>query len=93
MTINKLHKLLGELIAQGYGRRDVCIDKASFSHNLESDGCVILLVTRGEMRTYHRIDDDGGIATNKDGTERYLTSLVLTGEGESSFPTPASREP
>jgi hypothetical protein len=85
ITINRLHKLLGKLIAEGHGRRPVCIDKPSFTHNLESDGCVILEVESAEIHSYRRLDDDGGTAINADGSERMLTSLVLDGGGESSL--------
>jgi hypothetical protein len=46
---------------------------------------VILDVSSADIQTYPRIDDDGCIATRKDGSERMLTSLVLVGDGESSF--------
>lgn len=89
MTINRLHTLLGAMIAAGHGRRTVCIDKPSFTHNLESDGCVILEVEDAALQTYNRIDDDGGLAVKADGSERTLTSLVLDGGGDSSLNRPA----
>lgn len=86
MTLNKLHKLLGKLIEQGHGRREVCVDKPTFRDNRESDGCVILDVTGVQVLTYYRLDDDGSIALAKDGSERMITGVVLYG---SSGPTPA----
>jgi hypothetical protein len=89
VTVNQLYKLLGNLVARGHGRRRVCIDKPSFRHNLEDDGAVILDVSHGEIRSYPLLDGDGWVATKANGEERMITSLVLTGEADSSFPTPA----
>lgn len=85
MTVNKLYEFLHKLVVTGHGRKDVCIDKHSFGHALERDGCVILEVRSAVMRTYNRMDDDGGLALLADGTERMITSVVLDGGGESSF--------
>lgn len=98
LTINRLHKLLSEMIAEGHGRRSVCIDKSTFTHNLEEDGCVILEVCRAKVLTYRRIDDDGGTALRADGTERTITGAVLIGDSEPFNPEPdsttkASEEP
>lgn len=85
MTVNRLHKLLGAMVADGHGRRSVCVDKPSFKHNCETDGCVILEVYTAKIRTYPRIDDDGGIAVKTNGEERTITGLVLGGADRSSF--------
>ena len=79
MTLNKLHSLIFRLIKEGHGRRSVFIDKSTFQHNLEIDGCVVLPVEAAEMRTYIILDDDGGTYINADGTERQRTNLVLVG--------------
>lgn len=84
MTLNQLHKLLTKLIAQGHGRRSVQVDKGSYRHNLEADGCVILPVDRAAMHTYRILNDDGGTHINADGTERQRTSLVLIGDAGST---------
>lgn len=84
MTINQLHKLLGKLIAKGHGRRQVHVDKGSYRHNLEADGCVILPVYRAAVHTYRILDDDGATHINADGMERQRTSLVLIGDAGSS---------
>ena len=42
LTANQLHKMLGVFIDKGYKRTPVCINKDTFTHALESDGCVIL---------------------------------------------------
>lgn len=84
MTVNQLHKLLTKLIAQGHGRRGVYVDKGSYRHNLEEDGCVILPVNVGRMHTYRILNDDGGTHINADGTERQRTSLVLIGDSGST---------
>jgi hypothetical protein len=85
MTIGRLHKLLGAMVETGHGRRSVCVDKPSFQHNCESDGCVILEVEGGAIRTYNRIADDGGLALKANGEERMITGLVLHGDMGSSF--------
>lgn len=85
ITINKLHRLLGQMIADGHGRKSVCIDKPTFTHNLETDGCVILEVCKAEIATYPRIDDDGGIALRADGSERHITSAVLYGNSHPAW--------
>jgi hypothetical protein len=87
MTLNQLHKQLAKLIEQGYGRRQVCIDKASFRDNRESDGCVILPVCIVDAFWVPQADDDGGAATNKDGTERGRATIVL---GGSCYQSPVS---
>jgi len=78
-TVAKLHKELGKLIDGGYGRRIVCVNKESFRHNLESDGCVILDVNGLGIQTIPLIDDDGGTKWNRDGSEACMTVLVLAG--------------
>lgn len=82
MTINQLHELTGNLIQKGLGykRMGVCIDKESYRSNLENDGVRIFVVDFAEIRNYPIVDPDGGIAVNKDGTEKTKTSLILFGE-------------
>ena len=78
-TINKLHKILGEMIAAGHGRKPVCAAKHTFTHNCESDGTTILEVCTAKVKWVPWTDDDGGQAFNKDGTEKGKTILVLGG--------------
>lgn len=85
MTINQLHKLLGKLIEKGHGRRQVHVDKGSYHHNLEADGCVILPVWRAQVHTYRMLNEDGGWAYKADGTEITRTSLVLIGDSGSTL--------
>jgi hypothetical protein len=80
MTINRLHKQLTALIAAGYGRKLVCIDKSKVTHPLESDGCRIIPVTSAELDTHEMMDDDGGTATLANGQTVNRTALVLTAE-------------
>lgn len=90
MTIIKLHKLLAALIEQGHGRKPVCIDKCTFTDPRESDGPMILPVCALDLKWVNDADDDGGIAVNKDGTERGHMTLVLGGgsyEYATSHPT------
>jgi hypothetical protein len=79
MTINKLHKLLGGLITEGQGRRKVMIDKSTFRHALEADGCSILPIEQAEVICYGISDDDGGTKVTARGVECQETSLVLFG--------------
>lgn len=79
MTINQLHKITGELIAKGAGRRSVCIDKGSFTHPLEADGCLILPVESAALSVYEMMDDDGGADIRADGSVKTSQSLVLAG--------------
>lgn len=79
MTINQLHKLTAKLIAQGAGRRAVCIDKATFRHPLESDGVSILDVASADLKVFEMSDDDGGAKILSDGRVATKSALVLGG--------------
>ncbi len=79
MTVARLHKMLGELVESGQGRRPVCVNKASFYHPLESDGVAILDVTEARAGTITMADDDGWTATNKDGTEKTRKVFMIGG--------------
>lgn len=79
MTVARLHTMLGELVESGQGRRPVCVNKASFWHPLERDGTVILDATEAKADTITMCDDDGGTATNKDGSERTRKVFVIGG--------------
>ena len=89
MTVNKLHKILGEMIAAGHGRRSVNVAKHTFTHNCESDGVTILEVCTVKAEWFPLSDDDGGGAYRKDGTERGSTCVVL--RGASSDPSPSQK--
>ncbi len=80
MNINQLHKLLTKAIAEGDGRREVCIDKSKCTHPLESDGCCILPVTSCEIQTHEMMDGDGGTAFLANGCAKTRTALVLVAE-------------
>lgn len=79
MTILKLNKYLGQLIAEGHGRKKVMIDKGSFRHPLEADGCMILPVDEATIHRFNIADDDGGTKVTKRGVECMQTGLVLYG--------------
>lgn len=83
MTIAMLHRLLGAMVAAGHGRKPVCIDKATFTDPRENDGPMILPVCEMELKWVLDAGEDGGIAVNKDGTERGRTTLVLGGSSYS----------
>ncbi len=80
MTVNQLYKTLGKLIEQGHKRTHVAVDKPTFTHNCENDGCVILNVERCDVELVLQDDGDGGIAMNQDGTERSRWTVVLRGD-------------
>ena len=82
MTINQLHKLTAKLIAQGAGRRKVCISKTTFRHPLENDGCTILDIETGALKSFEIADDDGGTAIDSRGRVKTSIALVLTGDSE-----------
>lgn len=79
MTVNKLHKFLGEQIAAGHGCRKVCIDKDTYHHNLEEDGCTVMAVETASAMWVAEADGDGFAATNKDGSEKGSSVVVLCG--------------
>lgn len=84
-TVARLHKHLGELIAEGHGRKPVCVDKSTFGHPLEEDGAVILDVAHvGPVRWIGMADDDGGTKVNKDGTEAGRYVIIISGNDRES---------
>lgn len=84
MTVNRLYKELGKLIAQGGGRLPVCVNKETFTHNLEGDGCVILPVAHVIAQAVLQIDDDGGAKVDSRGRECYRQNVVLFGDAADS---------
>lgn len=81
MTVQRLHKLLGELIQQGHGRKPVCIDKLSFRHPLEDECvCIIVVASASGPKGIPMADDDEGTACNADGTERGRKTVILFGK-------------
>lgn len=79
MTLNQLHKKLGKLIEEGFGRLPVCVSKSTFTDNREGDGVTILPVQGAGVRRINIADDDGGTAINKDGSERTRMTVILSG--------------
>ena len=79
MTLTRLHKLLSALIAEGYGRREVCISKETFTHNLEGDGCTVLPVCRVDAQAIEMMDGDGFHDLKADGTVKDRLLVVLGG--------------
>lgn len=78
MTVNKLHKALGRLIADGMGRFPVAIDKTTFTHPLEPDA-VVLDVDAIFVRHVSMLDDDGFQKCTKRGAECFSRMAVLSG--------------
>jgi len=80
MTVQRLHKLLVQLIEQGHGRKPVCVDKGSFSSPLENDGVSVFdLETVDGPRWIEVADDDGGTKWRKDGSVSGRTVVILKG--------------
>lgn len=79
MTLNRLCKILNALRAE-HGRCRVSVAKESFRDNRENDGCTILMVDGVDVRWINDADDDGGMAVNKDGSERGRTTVILFGD-------------
>lgn len=83
MTVARLHKELGKMIAAGHGRKPVAVNTRSFSHPLEDDGAVILnVVAIDAPRFVYNVDDDGFLKMNKDGTESGRRVVVLRGDND-----------
>jgi hypothetical protein len=80
MQVRTLYKKLGEEIKKGFGHRKVMIDKTTFKHPLESDGCCILPIHETDMHLYPILNDDGGLSHGDRGEEKYELALVLYGE-------------
>lgn len=89
MTINQLYKRIEKLIEHGFGRRTVCIDKSKCSHVLESDGVVIIPISKAEIMTHEMADDDGGLKELKSGKVATRTALVI----EAQHGTPSIDQP
>lgn len=79
MTVAKLHKLLGQMIADGLGHRQVLVNKPTFTHNLEGDGAVMLPVCGVAPHVCEYLDGDGFTATRKDGTPCSMSCVLLFG--------------
>lgn len=80
MTVQALHKKLGDLVTAGHGRKPVCVNKASFYSPLEEDGAVIIAVKSiSGPKWIDNISDDGGTKWNQDGTESGRYTVVLEG--------------
>lgn len=85
MTVAKLHKILGKMIEDGFGRRAVLINKETFQHNLEDDGVVMLDICGAVPHTGTYLDEDGCTAVRKDGSECTMRCVLLFGtSGEPS---------
>jgi hypothetical protein len=80
VKVSTLHKALTKLIEMGHGHKPVAINKDTFTHALEADGCLILPVVHVELDWILQLDDDGGAAMNADGSERGKSVVVFSGE-------------
>lgn len=82
-TVAALHKALGKMIVDGHGRKPVWVNKDSFHHNCEDDGCVVLPVEGLGIIAVPMIDDDGGTKYDSKGREVHKTVCVLAGNAGS----------
>lgn len=78
LTIQQLHKQLGQLVEAGHGRQPICVDKASFYHPCEEDGVTILHAHSIELEPVLLWQDAG--TTDPNGREHYRQALVLRGD-------------
>lgn len=85
MTVLQLYRRLEKLIIEGHARKPVCVDKASFHHNCESDGVTILPVEGVGIELVLQGDDDGGVTINKDGSESYRMTCLLVGNARADW--------
>lgn len=79
LTVNQLHKMLGQLIEDGNGRLSVCVSKTTFTHPLEGDGCSILQAYGIRVEAVPMMDGDGGSEVTKAGREVTKRTAVLFG--------------
>ena len=70
MTVEKLHKLTGDLIAQRRGNAEVAIDIATF---IESENGTIHIVESAKYRRIQGADDSGPVGPK-------FPFVVLTGQ-------------
>lgn len=75
MTLSKFIKTLQKLEPK-YGRHSVAVDKDSL---IGGDEAMICQVTEVKTEYVYTSDGDGGIITNKDGSERGATMVVIKG--------------
>lgn len=80
ITVNKLNKLTSKLIREGHGRKVVHVNKNTFTHDLEQDGCIVLPVETVEINWIPTIDDNGRFKENQNGSESGKTLCVLRGD-------------
>ncbi|MFH1850993.1 MAG: hypothetical protein ABIA75_01470 [Candidatus Neomarinimicrobiota bacterium] len=77
MTIQKLHKILSELIDQGHGRKTILVNKPSLWDGNET--FELCEITDTDYRWYPIVDGDGFSIENKDGMEHGKHALILIG--------------
>jgi hypothetical protein len=75
LTINQLHKRLGELISLGHGRKRIHVDTDSFKNNLDASICSVHGLG---FQTVQILDDDGFCKIDSRGAhvEKPLITLV-----------------
>lgn len=79
MTVRKLIKLLEELARSHGDRTPVVVDHHEIRASCGNfaDDCSIGEIKSITTEYVYRADDDGGIAVNKDGSERGRICIVL----------------
>lgn len=76
MTVAELHRRLEKLLLLGHGRMKVYVDIESYREPL---GLSHQPVQGVGLKTLYVADDDGGVAINKNGTERVMNCVSLAG--------------
>lgn len=79
MTAGRLYRELGLIIKKHGDRIPVAIDKRTFTHPLEADGCCMLDVHDVVTKYITIMDDDGGTKTTKAGREVGKVMLLMIG--------------
>lgn len=79
MQLRTFIKKLQKLESEGHGRALVTIDKNTFTHPLEDDGCCILNVENVDWNHIGQMDGDGFTAYTKNGQEKVKKCILLTG--------------
>lgn len=85
MTVKNLHAFLTRALKNGHARTRVVVNKASFTHPLEPDGCVLIDAHHVEITRVDLMNEDGGIAFDCRGQQRSFRALVIDGGNDPSI--------
>ena len=68
------------MIDAGNEKGQVCINKSTFRHPFEYNGCIILRVEDAVLGSRNMADDADGETIGRDGSEAKKNNLILFGE-------------